>query len=167
MQPEQLLDFADRILHVAEIGYPLGLAKLQPAIRRAVSGCCYAVFHSIANSYTERLYDNSNLHRSLVKKFTHTNMANVCKDVAKFQGNQQFKGIYTVDRDMKEFARIFQKLQADRYRADYDMRASSDFSSDELEIIAKDADGAISLWKKIVQTDDGQAFLQDLLLGLK
>ena len=160
--PAELIDVA-RLLLGSTASPPT-----QAQLRRAASTAYYAVFHKVLRSAAGRFtgtgQEHSGAYLTLYRSFVHSQMKQICEDLAKSNLPQKVK--WSLRRDVvsqgtRDFAASFPALQEIRELADYDPTVGPWNASNIADVIDL-AETAIEAFDRIPQ--DEQSDILALLM---
>lgn len=165
------MDPTELLLHARNLATHDGGRLSDTALRRAVSACYYAMFHTISDDAAATLTSVHKAHlRSAVRRtIAHTQVRKAC-DVL----NAPPKPVETAWRSFLAFPRdnclievagVFVELQEARYSADYDSLAS--FKQREVLALHVRATKVHATWIAVRRTPNAAVFLTAILLGDK
>ncbi len=150
------------------------LAKLEPkrprqaSLRRAVSTSYYALFHCLTADAAKFMLSGNRVHPlriSFRRAFAHGTMRKACNAFARGSPpailHEAVKH-QPIPTSLCKVAEAFVDLQGIRHEADYDMARS--FTRQEVLDMIDLAEQALSSWKSLRSTLEGQTFLVGLLL---
>ena len=126
----------------------------QASLRRAVSAAYYALFHSITRraGYNLLMGGSARSYRPILgRMFEHAKM----KDAALKHRNARAddwlvtNAAMPLSADLRQVADAFLQLQAERHRADYDLRPSARFTRSETNDLVELAEDALAAWQRV------------------
>ena len=159
LQPETLLDHADRLLN--------GAAHAAD-IRRAISASYYAVFHLLTLDAAACVSPGNRILQSRLRRAAqHRDMRKVCDTIASAgpQGPKLLAGVIEppIAPELSAVAGAFATLQDARHAADYDLDTEPSFA---LARASRDLGCTVFKdWQHIRNQPNTQAFLVALLLA--
>jgi hypothetical protein len=117
-------------------------------LRRAVSTCYYALFHSLAHECAERLVGGNTTAldrlawRQVYRGLDHGPAKEKCRSSA---------GMESFSDGIRVFANSFVEFQSARHNADYDPFA--EFAADDVAALISEAEGAIDALRSAPEPD--------------
>jgi hypothetical protein len=163
--PADLLDQARSLATLDARGRPR-----QANLRRAVSGCYYALFHFLIDRACEVFVGASTTNRSLTgilaRAFDHGAMKRASVAFGNASFSDRLKPALAgqpIPTDLSILARLFVELQAARHAADYDRLARLE-RSEALRLIEA-TELAMRLWNNVRGEPSARLYLVALLVG--
>lgn len=156
------------------LGFALGvvLSETTPseaALRRALSGAYYGLFHSLTSEGAQRVaVGDADLAAQIARAYSHSNMRRVCEAYARSRGKSlpqpiaNFSSTPVSDR-LIQIAEAFVECHDARVAADYDLRSS--ISRDEALAVVLAAYDVPYLIGELRSDPDFNVFLTALLLA--
>jgi uncharacterized protein (UPF0332 family) len=156
---EDLLTLAGRLANPAR-QYPK-----QASLRRSISTAYYALFHYLVREGVQGWNGSEALKAGLGRKFEHSKMKSVSKEVA----NDKWLGWSTpplkVPPELRSVARTFVLMQEARHLADYDN--TKEWTRIEAREKVAEVYQAFQNWGKIRTNPVANEYLLSLLIGSK
>lgn len=126
------------------------------SLRRAISACYYAVFHSITTAGAELFSGPDPLRNQISRSYDHTALMDAARRVER---RSDVSSSASAEAEMIILARAVIRLQEQRHRADYDLTTTMTW--DEADEAFVEAGKALNAVQKL----KGQAALAEFLLS--
>lgn len=122
LNPDHLLDQADRLLAPPGIGAPR-----QADLRRAISSAYYAVFHALVTQAADVLVGSTQRHTPqyalVYRSIDHRSLRTICEEIRKATISAKYRSYVPrggFGADLHAIAAAVTELQEKRHAADYD-----------------------------------------------
>lgn len=148
VEPSDLQDFALRVL------YDFRDRGTEAELRRAISGCYYAVFHSICQAGAKAFRGPETLQHQIERSYDHSTVSAAAREVER---KLRLSKLSFSETELATLARVFLRLREQRERADYDLRTT--VTLEELDELIDETDRALNSLSRLAGDPDLAEFL--------